>query len=85
MSEIEKLMRDDMLHVRMSQEAEERQTQSELAAPAGSANLNVGQLRKRLEQMPDDASICMAVLGHYAAPRRVMWCVKDKGVIITSD
>ena len=48
----------------------------------GSADLNVGQLKKQLERVPDDAQICMAVLGHYAAPRNVVWCVKDNAVII---
>ena len=51
----------------------------------GSADLNVGQLKKQLERVPDDASVCMTVLGYCIAPRRVIWCVKDNGVIITSD
>ncbi len=44
MSEISKLIRDDMLHVRMAQEAEERQVPSELAAPTGSPVRMVEQI-----------------------------------------
>lgn len=55
------------------------------APSSGSVDLSVGQLKKQLERVPDNASVCMMVLGHCAAPRRVIWCVKDNGVIITSE
>lgn len=52
-------------------------------ALAPSGELNAFQLKDKLKNLPGDASVAISVLGHYAAPRHVTWCLKDNGIIIS--
>lgn len=45
--------------------------------------LNVGRLKKQLENVPDDASVCLLTLNSCTEPKRLIWCIKDNGVVIT--